>query len=431
MLIWGGATNTGAAYNPEAGTWTPISTINAPSPRTWQSAVWTGTEMLIWGGTTSSGVVQDGGRYNPATDSWAPLSVIGAPSPRLDQSAVWTGRNMVVWGGRDSAYLNTGGRYDPATDSWSQTSAVGAPTPRIAHAAVWTGTHMIIWGGRVGGASTDTGGLYALDQSTDVDGDGFTVCEGDCNDLDPAVHPGATEICDGQDSDCDGDRPADEADSDYDGFRICAGDCFDQVTSAHPGAPELCNGQDDNCDGLVPVDEVDADGDGYCAFGDCNDGNPAVHPNAAEPCNRVDDDCDGVVDDGWPDLDGDGRPDCSDCRPEDPSLFEAPGLIANLRVTSSDPLEYQWDSMDATAGSSTVYDVFSGFLSSLLGVGDFSAGSCLASDLIQPGLFESFEDPPAGDGVYLMVRGRNGCGEGSFGSPDRDAGTDLSPYACP
>ena len=63
------------------------------------TAVWTGTEMIIWGGVFDTTGASAGGRYNPATDSWTPTSTINAPSGREDHTAVWTGTEMIVWGG--------------------------------------------------------------------------------------------------------------------------------------------------------------------------------------------------------------------------------------------------------------------------------------------------------------------------------------------
>ncbi|MAT55998.1 MAG: hypothetical protein CMN32_16105 [Saprospirales bacterium] len=79
------------------------------------------------------------------------------------------------------------------------------------------------------------------------------------------------------------------------------GDCNDNDASINPGAPELCNGLDDNCDGVIPADEQDADGDGYrLCDGDCDDTDPDINPGAAEVCNGIDDDCDGQIDEGAP-----------------------------------------------------------------------------------------------------------------------------------
>ena len=74
-----------------------------------------------------------------------------APDPRLWHTAVWTGSEMIVWGGSHSGVLNTGGRYNPSTDSWTATSTTNAPSARQAHTAIWTGTEMIVWDGSTGG----------------------------------------------------------------------------------------------------------------------------------------------------------------------------------------------------------------------------------------------------------------------------------------
>ena len=92
-----------------------------------------------------------GGRYNPGTNSWTATSTTNAPAGRYGHTAVWTGSEMIVWGGVDetSNYSNTGGRYNPTTNSWTATSTSNAPDSRYYHTAVWTGTVMIIWGGNV------------------------------------------------------------------------------------------------------------------------------------------------------------------------------------------------------------------------------------------------------------------------------------------
>jgi hypothetical protein len=83
-----------------------------------------------------------------AQEAWAPTSTVGAPAARYDHSALWTGSQMVVWGGyRAAGYTNTGGVYDPATDTWAAVSTTNAPSGRVGHTAVWTGSRMIVWGG--------------------------------------------------------------------------------------------------------------------------------------------------------------------------------------------------------------------------------------------------------------------------------------------
>ena len=102
--------------------------------------------MIVWGGFDGANL-NTGGRYNPSTDSWTATSTTNAPAARDDHTAVWTGSEMIVWGGGDTAAsLNTGGRYNPSTDTWTATSTTNAPAAR-SHTAVWTGSEMIVWGG--------------------------------------------------------------------------------------------------------------------------------------------------------------------------------------------------------------------------------------------------------------------------------------------
>jgi parallel beta-helix repeat protein len=136
----------------------------------------------------------------------------------------------------------------------------------------------------------------SLALSEDNDGDGYGS-DIDCNDDDPTVYPGAPEICDGKDNDCDESVPLAESDDDADGYMVCEGDCDDADSGTYPGAPELCDGTDNDCDGSVPLDESDADFDGYmvCA-GDCDDTDPSINPEAYEiPGNEIDENCDGFT----------------------------------------------------------------------------------------------------------------------------------------
>ena len=169
MIVWGGYDgsawlNTGSRYNPSTDSWTATSLTNAPGARGVHTAVWTGTEMIVWGGWNFPNRLNTGGKYNPSTDSWTATSTTNAPEARYYHPAVWTGSEMIVWGGFGiSGYLNTGGRYNPITNSWTVTSTINAPTGRWLHTAVWTGSQMIVWGGMAEGpASLNTGGRYNL-----------------------------------------------------------------------------------------------------------------------------------------------------------------------------------------------------------------------------------------------------------------------------
>jgi len=408
-VVWGNAADSsGGRYNPLTDSWSPTSTTGAPSPRAGASAVWTGDAMLVWGGSSYDGqyhYLDTGGRYDPTNDSWTPIAVAGAPSGRDHHTAVWTGSRMVVWGGSNfdgsTHYLNTGGRYDPQSDTWLPTSAADAPAPRSEHTAIWTGSRMVVWGGGFftpGGrydpeadvwtpvslplapiASTGhsavwtgslmviwggsdpqitvdpatggrydpdgdhwlainkahaplrlyrhtavwtgdlmvvwgggTGGRYSLGTriGDDCDGDGFSEAAGDCDDHAAAVYPGAPQICDGVNDDCSDPAwpwfpyPYDqEADADNDGFLGCGDDCDDHQPTVYPGAPEYCDGLNNDCDASTwptpAADEADADHDStrICG-GDCNDTDGSIGPGFWEYCDGLDNDCDSEVDEG-------------------------------------------------------------------------------------------------------------------------------------
>ncbi len=78
---------------------------------------------------------------------WEPRATGGAPAARYLHTAVWTGSEMIVWGGSNVSFLNDGGRYNPSANSWTAVTTTGAPAARNNHTAVWTGSEMIVWGG--------------------------------------------------------------------------------------------------------------------------------------------------------------------------------------------------------------------------------------------------------------------------------------------
>lgn len=137
----------------------------------------------------------------------------------------------------------------------------------------------------------------------DADVDGYTGLEGDCDDEDPAVHPGADEIyCDQIDNDCDGEDYDDEDNDGYD----CLDDCNDSASDINPGADDACgDGVDYDCSGDL---ECDCDGDDFdgpqCDGSDCDDGDATINPDALDNCyDGTDDDC-SATDDYDCDLDG-------------------------------------------------------------------------------------------------------------------------------
>lgn len=116
MIVWGGydgsETNDGGIYDPVSNSWTAISTTGAPTPRMNHIAVWTGRKMVVWGGSFGGGpsYYNDGGIYDPMTDTWIKITSNGAPAARELPSAVWTGAELLIWGGADAGYINTGAR---------------------------------------------------------------------------------------------------------------------------------------------------------------------------------------------------------------------------------------------------------------------------------------------------------------------------------
>jgi N-acetylneuraminic acid mutarotase len=169
MIIWGGQDisnylDTGARYTPSTDSWIATSTNSAPSARLSHTAVWTGARMIVWGGTGPDGQLNTGGSYDPSTDSWAGTSTRNAPPARAQQTAIWTGSQMIVWGGLFGPFhtvLDSGGRYDPTADIWTNTNITNTPMARVNHTAVWTGSEMIVWGGNDSfGNGFNDGGKY-------------------------------------------------------------------------------------------------------------------------------------------------------------------------------------------------------------------------------------------------------------------------------
>ena len=145
LIAWGGETESevswasdGAALDPTTGVWRPLAP--APlSPRSEHVAVWTGTEMLVCCGRAPDGDGARAAAYDPADDSWRTLA-----DPPFDAAfaiAVWTGTEMLVTGGAD--FTGTAA-YDPATDTWRTLADPPAVIERQADAA-WTGTHLVVW----------------------------------------------------------------------------------------------------------------------------------------------------------------------------------------------------------------------------------------------------------------------------------------------
>jgi len=278
------------------------------------------------------------------------------------------------------------------------------------------------------------------DEGVDGDGDGFTASE-DCDDSDSAVHPYATEHCNGVDDNCDGD--VDEGvlhdyrvDADGDGYgsdqhvTACAGspntstdgsDCDDSDPDVHPKADEICaNGIDDDCEGGDLAKETwyaDADADGYgdpkttvedCTApdhfvgddSDCDDDDDAVHPGADELCtNAIDDDCDGDVassdegdGDGWYADACVGGYDCDDANkaihPEAPE-------------TCDDAIDSDCDGADGFCGFTGTYDLADASAPLECDREDFDAGRLVeAGDVTGDGIEDILVATLYGDGGF-------------------------------
>jgi len=178
---------------------------------------------------------------------------------------------------------------------------------------------------------------------TDGDGDAAADCV-DCDDTDELIFPGALELCDGVDGDCDGlldagleDVDGQETDDDGDGVVECDGDCDDDNDQAFPGGDEVCDGADNDCDEGTG-ETTDEDGDGFAECdGDCDDDNVDVSDGLTEVCDALDNDCDEEIDEGF-DGDGDGAwaaEDCSgaygllDCDDDDDDVFPGAAEVCN------------------------------------------------------------------------------------------------------
>jgi hypothetical protein len=175
VIVWGGCCGPagrgsrapGAIYHLAEDRWSRLG----PGPlgnRSGHSAVWTGEEMIAWGGVSGSvgaggrswELRADGAAYDPRARAWR--AIAPAPlSPRTDHVAVWTGDAMIVWGGSRTPrggrarLLYDGAAYDPESDSWralAATRLLDAPSAILPAGAepdleaVWTGDAMVVWG---------------------------------------------------------------------------------------------------------------------------------------------------------------------------------------------------------------------------------------------------------------------------------------------
>ncbi len=145
------------------------------------------------------------------------------------------------------------------------------------------------------GEGWSRGALEAVDNTLpyDADGDGYAFEIDDCDDTDSSVNPGASEVFDGVDNDCNGMIDEGFTDVDGDGYAFEIDDCDDTDSSINPGASEVFDGIDNDCDDIIDEGFTDVDGDGYAfEIDDCDDTNASINPGTSEILdNGIDDDC--------------------------------------------------------------------------------------------------------------------------------------------
>ena len=158
MIVWGGGTAQGERYDPVTDVWTALPSVGAPASQTGNTAVWTGQEMVIWGGSGPGVSFDPGARYNPSLDAWTPVAPLLdiAPGPI---TATWTGARMVVFGVVKLAgggVDHYGWTYDPVANAWQPISVAGAPMSPASYTAVWANGELLVWGS----GENNVGGRY-------------------------------------------------------------------------------------------------------------------------------------------------------------------------------------------------------------------------------------------------------------------------------
>jgi hypothetical protein len=273
----------------------------------------------------------------------------------------------------------------------------------------------------------------------DADQDNVAVCAGDCDDARATVYPGAPENCDGFNNDCNDPgwpmpHPGD-TDNDHDAWALCAGDCDDARATVYPGAPEICDGRSNDCNDAawpaLPPNEQDPDGDTFVTCNDCGPSNPAVYPGAPELCDGIRNNCSGFWNSGpETDDDGDGLAECQgDCADQDFTAWTPWNGEASLDVAfnpSTGLTTLSWPPLAVQGGTQALYDVLRN---------DFGSTYFLSADCLKDNISDTVAVEPVGPVQYIryyLVRAQNGCpasADGGLGT--WSDGTPRSGRRCP
>ena len=398
MIVWGGKNlndsgfgpGRGARYNPVTNSWTLMTTVNAPWTRTMHTAVWTGREMIVWGGNAqNAAATATGGRYDPVTDTWTATSMTSAPLSRQDHGAVWTGKRMIVWGGFHgvNGAVATGGIYDPRMNTWASMATTPLISGGTAVRTVWTGARMLAWGVQMpGGGSrydpiadawspmsvTNVPGPRGIDFSMTLTGP-RTLVWGGTRSWYGALRDGGAYI----------------SDADLDGWGDGEDNC-PTIANASQADADADNAGDacDNCPGLLNVGQDDIDEDGV-----------------GTAC----DNCPQTGNAGQADVDGDAHGDVCDCAPSDGTAFAISAEIGGVVFPNRTTLAWQGTT---SGGSVTTYDVLRGDIFAFpVGSG---SDTCPGPSVSGTSIAETTVVAP-GTGYWFIVRGRNACGAGSYG----------------
>ncbi|MFK8137878.1 MAG: kelch repeat-containing protein [Bdellovibrionales bacterium] len=171
LLLWGGNDGSssygfgnykdGFVYDNLTATWSSMAT-SPLDKKAGTAHVWTGTEMIIYGGLVNGNLARaEGGAYDPVNNTWRMIATPPSTSYLHGRAAIWTGKEMYVVGGKWNSVVRTVHSYNPTTDSWR--SIQNMPGARYWHDLVWTGERLITFGGRWGSGSgeySNTGYIY-------------------------------------------------------------------------------------------------------------------------------------------------------------------------------------------------------------------------------------------------------------------------------